>query len=151
MSYWKKSPFELSGGQKRRVAIAGVMAMHPRVLVAGRTRRGPGPRGPRHDLRQIKDYHKTRDHGFAGQPLDGRYCQVWQPRAGQAPRQNRYAHGVENAPARAQELLELGPNARRSRRSSKAASSIPRRRLHDTLTVADHPKALAIKQAGEVQ
>ena len=36
----QKSPFELSGGQKRRVAIAGVMAMHPRVLVLDEPRRG---------------------------------------------------------------------------------------------------------------
>ena len=32
-SYYKKSPFELSGGQKRRVAIAGILAMHPQVLI----------------------------------------------------------------------------------------------------------------------
>ena len=33
--YYKQSPFELSGGQKRRVAIAGVLAMHPKVLILG--------------------------------------------------------------------------------------------------------------------
>ena len=32
-SYYKQSPFELSGGQKRRVAIAGVLAMEPEVLI----------------------------------------------------------------------------------------------------------------------
>ena len=42
----ERSPFELSGGQKRRVAVAGVMAMKPRHPRAGRARRGPGPRGP---------------------------------------------------------------------------------------------------------
>ncbi len=41
----KKSPFELSGGQKRRVAIAGVMAMHPKVLVLDEPAAGLDPAG----------------------------------------------------------------------------------------------------------
>ncbi len=41
----QKSPFELSGGQKRRVAIAGVMAMHPRVLVLDEPAAGLDPEG----------------------------------------------------------------------------------------------------------
>ena len=83
----EKSPFELSGGQKRRVAIAGVMAMHPRVLVLDE----PAAGGPRLDFEPDQGLpQKNRHHGFAGQPLDGRYCQVRQPRAGHAPRQNRH-------------------------------------------------------------
>ena len=39
----ERSPFDLSGGQKRRVAIAGVLAMHPRTPDPGRARRGAGP------------------------------------------------------------------------------------------------------------
>ena len=42
----EKSPFELSGGQKRRVAIAGVIAMEPRGADSGRAHGGAGPRGP---------------------------------------------------------------------------------------------------------
>ena len=41
---WQQSPFELSGGQKRRVAIAGVMAMHPGVLILDEPTAGLDPR-----------------------------------------------------------------------------------------------------------
>ena len=44
MSYWKKAPSSFRGGQKRRVAIAGVMAMHPRVLVLDEPAAGLTPR-----------------------------------------------------------------------------------------------------------
>lgn len=53
-----KSPFELSGGQKRRVAIAGVMAMHPRVLVLDEPAAGLDPEGRDTILSQIRDYHE---------------------------------------------------------------------------------------------
>ena len=54
----QKSPFELSGGQKRRVAIAGVMAMHPRVLVLDEHAAGLDPEGRDTILSQIRDYHE---------------------------------------------------------------------------------------------
>lgn len=54
----KKSPFELSGGQKRRVAIAGVIAMQPKVLVLDEPAAGLDPEGRDNILSQIKDYHK---------------------------------------------------------------------------------------------
>ena len=54
----QKSPFELSGGQKRRVAIAGVMAMHPRVLVLDEPAAGLDPEGRDTILIQIRDYHE---------------------------------------------------------------------------------------------
>ena len=54
----QKSPFELSGGQKRRVAIAGVMAMHPRVLVLDEPAAGLDPEGRDTILSQIKAYHE---------------------------------------------------------------------------------------------
>ena len=54
----QKSPLELSGGQKRRVAIAGVMAMHPRVLVLDEPAAGLDPEGRDTILSQIRDYHE---------------------------------------------------------------------------------------------
>lgn len=53
-----KSPFELSGGQKRRVAIAGVMAMSPKVLILDEPTAGLDPHGRDRILGLIKDYHK---------------------------------------------------------------------------------------------
>ncbi len=54
-----KSPFELSGGEKRRVAIAGVMAMEPEVLILDEPTAGLDPKGRELILEQIKEYHKT--------------------------------------------------------------------------------------------
>ncbi len=54
----QRSPFELSGGQKRRVAIAGVMAMEPRILVLDEPAAGLDPEGRDTILAQIKAYHK---------------------------------------------------------------------------------------------
>lgn len=50
-----RSPFELSGGQKRRVAIAGVLAMRPKVLILDEPTAGLDPRGRDEILRQIKN------------------------------------------------------------------------------------------------
>ena len=55
-----KSPFELSGGQKRRVAIAGVIAMDPKVLILDEPTAGLDPAGRELILRQIRSYHKER-------------------------------------------------------------------------------------------
>lgn len=53
-----KSPFELSGGQKRRVAIAGVMAMEPKVLILDEPTAGLDPKGRDVILEQIRNYHQ---------------------------------------------------------------------------------------------
>lgn len=53
-----RSPFELSGGQKRRVAIAGVMAMRPKVLILDEPTAGLDPKGREVILDQIKEYHQ---------------------------------------------------------------------------------------------
>ena len=52
-----KSPFELSGGQKRRVAIAGVIAMEPKVLILDEPTAGLDPVGVESVLSNIRDYH----------------------------------------------------------------------------------------------
>lgn len=59
--YYNSSPFELSGGQKRRVAIAGVLAMHPKVLVLDEPTAGLDPKGRDDILDQIAYLHKQRD------------------------------------------------------------------------------------------
>ena len=56
----EKSPFELSGGEKRRAAIAGVIAMDPDVLILDEPTAGLDPRGRDVLLAQITQYHKTR-------------------------------------------------------------------------------------------
>ena len=56
----EKSPFELSGGEKRRAAIAGVIAMDPEVLVLDEPTAGLDPRGRDVLLTQITQYHKKR-------------------------------------------------------------------------------------------
>lgn len=52
--FYDQSPFELSGGQKRRVAIAGVLAMHPEVLILDEPTAGLDPKGRTEILDQIK-------------------------------------------------------------------------------------------------
>ena len=57
----EKSPFELSGGQKRRVAIAGILAMRPDVLVLDEPAAGLDPRGRREILGGLAEYVKERN------------------------------------------------------------------------------------------
>ena len=59
-SLLEKSPFELSGGQKRRVAIAGVIAMEPEVLVLDEPSAGLDPAGRESLMRNIRQYHQAR-------------------------------------------------------------------------------------------
>ena len=59
--YYHQSPFELSGGQKRRVAIAGVLAMRPKVLVLDEPTAGLDPKGRDEILDQIAYLHKESD------------------------------------------------------------------------------------------
>lgn len=61
-TYKDKSPFDLSGGQKRRVAIAGVIAMEPKVLILDEPTAGLDPKGRDDILAQIQKLHK--DYGI---------------------------------------------------------------------------------------
>ncbi len=57
-----KSPFELSGGEKRRAAIAGVIAMDPDILILDEPTAGLDPQGRRFLLDRLQDYHRRRNN-----------------------------------------------------------------------------------------
>ncbi|MDD9150551.1 MULTISPECIES: energy-coupling factor transporter ATPase [unclassified Sporolactobacillus] len=57
-SYWHRSPFDLSGGQMRRVAIAGVLAIHPEVIILDEPTAGLDPQGRREILHLFDKLHK---------------------------------------------------------------------------------------------
>ncbi len=57
--YLDKSPFDLSGGEKRRVAIAGVIAMKPKVLILDEPTAGLDPAGKNNLLKLIKEYNRS--------------------------------------------------------------------------------------------
>ena len=57
-SFYEKSPFELSGGQKRRAAIAGIIAMHPKVLILDEPTAGLDPRGRDEILDLVSYLHR---------------------------------------------------------------------------------------------
>ena len=59
--YFEKSPFDLSGGEKRRVAIAGVMAMQPEIIVFDEPVAGLDPRGRADVIKMIGDYRDKYD------------------------------------------------------------------------------------------
>lgn len=59
--YFEKSPFDLSGGEKRRVAIAGVMAMRPQIIVFDEPIAGLDPKGRFDVIKMIEDYRNTYD------------------------------------------------------------------------------------------
>ena len=57
--YLQKSPFDLSGGEKRRVAIAGVMAMQPQIIIFDEPIAGLDPKGRNEVIKMIADYRKA--------------------------------------------------------------------------------------------
>ncbi len=58
-SYLERSPFELSGGQKRRVAIAGILAMEPDILVLDEPTAGLDPQGMKEMMTLFKEYQQS--------------------------------------------------------------------------------------------
>ncbi len=57
--FLEKSPFDLSGGEKRRVAIAGVMAMHPKIIVFDEPTAGLDPQGRHEIIKVINEYRNA--------------------------------------------------------------------------------------------
>ena len=78
----EKSPFDLSGGQKRRAAIAGVIAMEPDVLILDEPTAGLDPAGRESILENIRAYQAAGRVGDHGQPLDGGDCMQCRPASG---------------------------------------------------------------------
>jgi energy-coupling factor transport system ATP-binding protein len=60
-TYAERSPFRLSGGQQRRVAIAGVIAMHPDFLILDEPSAGLDPRGRREIFNRIRDWYEKKE------------------------------------------------------------------------------------------
>ena len=105
----QRSPFELSGGQKRRVAVAGVMAMEPRILVLDEPAAGLDPEGRDSILSAIKAYHKKTGTTvlLVSHSMEdiARYADKVLV---MAQKHVAMYDTVENVFARAQELLALG-------------------------------------------
>ena len=121
--YFEKSPFDLSGGEKRRAAIAGVMAMEPEVLILDEPTAGLDPRGRDLILELVKAYQQetestvllaqyggcgeARYQGARDEPVAS--CDVWHsarglftrggacPNGAQCPAGDPYLHGAEKA------------------------------------------------------
>ena len=105
----QRSPFELSGGQKRRVAVAGVMAMEPRILVLDEPAAGLDPEGRDSILSAIKAFHKKTGTTvlLVSHSMEdiARYADKVLV---MAKKRVAMYDTVENVFARAQELLALG-------------------------------------------
>lgn len=84
-----KSPFDLSGGQKRRAALAGIIAMQPKVLVLDEPAAGLDPGGRREILNRIRDFcEKSGHYGYYRQSQHGGYGDVLRQSCGDGKRKS---------------------------------------------------------------
>ena len=104
----QRSPFELSGGQKRRVAVAGVMAMKPRILVLDEPAAGLDPEGRDEILSEVKEYHKKTGTTVLLVSHSMEDIAKYADRVLMSNKKIAMYDTVENVFARAPELLALG-------------------------------------------
>ena len=104
----ERSPFELSGGQKRRVAVAGVMAMKPRILVLDEPAAGLDPEGRDEILSEVKDYHKKTGTTVLLVSHSMEDIAKYADKVLVMSRKKIAMYDTERVFARAPELLELG-------------------------------------------
>ena len=152
----ERSPFELSGGQKRRVAVAGVMAMKPRILVLDEPAAGLDPEGRDEILSEVKDYHKKTgttvllvSHSMEDIAKYANRVLVM------SNKKIAMYDTVEKVFAHAQQLLELGLSVPQVTQIfltlRQMGLDIPVDVYTIPYAVKTIRKALAAKQAGEVQ
>ena len=149
----EKSPFELSGGQKRRVAIAGVMAMHPRVLVLDEPAAGLDPEGRDTILSQIQEYHKATGITVVLVSHSMEDIARYANRVLVLSRAKIAMYDtVEKVFARAPELLELGLSVPQVTqiflRLKENGAGHRHRCVHHPLRGENHPEGLAGKGCG---
>ena len=146
---FSRSPLELSGGQKRRVAIAGVIAMRPEVLILDEPTAGLDPIGSRTIMENIRDYRQKTGATVlvVSHNMDdaARYC----------GRLIVFDHGsirMDGTPeqvfAHTEELMEIGLNVPKA---AEIAAALRRRGIPLEGAVFTHDQLLrALRQAGEV-
>ena len=148
-SLFSRSPLELSGGQKRRVAIAGVIAMRPEVLILDEPTAGLDPVGSRTIMENIRDYRQKSGATVlvVSHSMDdaARYCE----------RLIVFDHGTirmdgtpEQVFGRTEELMEIGLNVPKA---AEIAAALRKRGIQLEGPVFTHEQLLrALRQTGEV-
>lgn len=148
-SLFSRSPLELSGGQKRRVAIAGVIAMRPEVLILDEPTAGLDPIGSRTIMDNIRNYRQKTGATvlIVSHNMDdaARYCE----------RLIVFDHGsirMDGTPeqvfARTEELMAIGLNVPKA---AEIAAALRRRGIPLEGAVFTHEQLLrALRQGGEV-
>ena len=148
-SLFSRSPLELSGGQKRRVAIAGVIAMRPEVLILDEPTAGLDPVGSRTIMENIRDYRQKSGATVlvVSHSMDdaARYCE----------RLIVFDHGTirmdgtpEQVFGHTEELMEIGLNVPKA---AEIAAALRKRGIQLEGPVFTHEQLLrALRQTGEV-
>ena len=146
---FERSPLELSGGQKRRIAIAGVIAMRPEILILDEPTAGLDPAGSRQIMENIHDYqHQTGatviivSHNMDDAARYSKRLLVFDPGT------VRMDGTPEEVFTRAEELTEIGLNVPKA---TELAEALRRRGINLEGAIFTHEQLLnAVRKAGEV-